>query len=73
MPNQPPDLDHILQHLKQSTLGLTPRSLLNELEDVFPEQSPEFGESYNDLRWRGGQRSVVRWIKDRIETDQVNG
>jgi hypothetical protein len=54
-------------------LGLTVESLLQELEDVFPEMSPQPKEPHEELMWRGGQRSVVRWIRSRIEMDSRNG
>lgn len=50
-------------------LGLTPEKLLEELEEVFPELSPQFNESFEKLRWRGGQRDVVRWIRSRLMED----
>jgi hypothetical protein len=50
-------------------LGLTPKDLLKELNDVFPEASPEYNETIEQLRWRGGQRSVVRWIQSRLNKD----
>lgn len=50
-------------------LGLSVDGLLKELNTVFPETSPDKGESYEDLRWRGGQRSVVRWIQSRLQED----
>jgi len=51
----------------QQAQGLSTDSLLAELEETFPEESPGRTESYEDLMWRGGQRSVVNWIKQRIE------
>lgn len=39
-----------------------PPDLLRELEKRFPEQSPEIGETHEALMWRGGQRSVIRFL-----------
>jgi hypothetical protein len=50
----------------QDVTELSTDSLLAELEDTFPEESPGRAESLEDLMWRGGQRSVVNWIKERI-------
>jgi hypothetical protein len=55
-------------------LGLTVEALLKELDEVFPEQSPQYNESIEKLKWRGGQRDVVRWIRSRLqEENQSNG
>jgi hypothetical protein len=53
------------------SLGLTTDKLLTELEEVFPEQSPQFNEKYEKLMWRGGQRDVVRWIRSRLMEESV--
>lgn len=50
----------------QEATGLSTDSLLAELEDYFPEESPGRTESLEDLMWRGGQRNVVNWIRERI-------
>lgn len=47
-------------------LGLSTKDLLDELEEVFPEQSPQYNEKIEKLMWRGGQRDVVRWIRSRL-------
>lgn len=59
--------------LSSVSLGLTVESLLNELDSVFPEQSPQYNESIEKLRWRGGQRDVVRWIRSRLQEERQNG
>lgn len=50
-------------------LGLTTSKLLDELEELFPEQSPQYNEKIEKLMWRGGQRDVVNWIRSRITQD----
>jgi hypothetical protein len=50
----------------QDVTELSTDSLLTELESTFPEESPNRTEALEDLMWRGGQRSVVNWIKERI-------
>lgn len=54
-------------------LGLTPETLLNELEARFPELSPQYREDHDKLMWRGGQRDVVNWIRSRITEDKQDG
>lgn len=39
--------------------------LIDELNEIYPDKSPQAGEDFADLRWRGGQRSVVDWIVSR--------
>jgi hypothetical protein len=41
--------------------------LLNELEERFPNQSPHLNETHQDLMWRGGQRSVVEFLRGQFE------
>jgi hypothetical protein len=50
----------------QDVTELSTDSLLAELESTFPEESPNRTESLEDLMWRGGQRNVVNWIRERI-------
>jgi hypothetical protein len=74
MPNTSP-IDLSVPPLSLETLaqplnvGLSVETLLKELDERFPEQSPGFFEEYPKLMWRGGQRSVVNWIRSRI-TDE---
>jgi hypothetical protein len=49
--------------------GLTVEALLAEMEIRFPEQSANIGDNYDILMFRGGERSVVRWIKSRLEQE----
>ena len=60
-PGNVPDMD------LQEVQGLPTDSLIDELDETFPEESPSRTESIEDLMWRGGQRNVVNWIKQRIE------
>ena len=41
--------------------------LLNELEERFPNQSPQKEETHQQLMWRGGQRSVVEFLRKQFE------
>ena len=50
-------------------LGLTASALLEELEERFPEQSPQYNEKIEKLMWRGGERSVVNWIRSRLQEE----
>lgn len=37
--------------------------LVDALDQLFPEQSPGANETHTQLMWRGGQRSIVRWLR----------
>jgi hypothetical protein len=39
------------------------REQVEHLKRVFPQRSPQLGESYDQLRWRGGQCSVIEHIE----------
>jgi len=44
--------------------------LIEWLSGVFPEQAPSRSESFEDLKWRGGQVFVVQWLKARYAAQQ---
>lgn len=54
-------------------VGLTVPALLAELEQTFPADPPQRNESHASMIWRGGQVSVVDWIRRRINEDTLNG
>jgi hypothetical protein len=49
------------------TLGLETRSVLKELEEIFPVVTPSPDDSIEQIMYRSGQRSVVDWLQQRIE------
>ena len=51
----------------ESILGPTLESVLNELEEIHPPINPTPNESMEQIMYRSGQRSVVEWIRNRIE------
>ena len=40
------------------------KDLLDALDRIYPERSPSYQETEKDLLWRGGQRSVVRFLTE---------
>ena len=44
------------------------RELIEELERRFPERSPTKGESMETLLWRGGEVSVVRFLREKFKS-----
>jgi hypothetical protein len=49
---------------------LVSKELIEELDNRFPNRAPQSEEEYADLRWRGGQRSVVEFLIQ-IHEDQI--
>ena len=44
--------------------------LIDELNKRFPDKSPSLDENYQELMWRGGQRSIIDFL-NRIHEDQL--
>tara|TARA_B100000963_G_scaffold285862_1_gene254835 strand:+ start:1317 stop:1493 length:177 start_codon:yes stop_codon:yes gene_type:complete len=53
-------------------LPLIPKDLLDELNQRFPNQSPQIGETHQDLIWRGGQRSVIEFLNKVFEEQDAS-
>tara|TARA_R100001510_G_C7507918_1_gene108784 strand:- start:235 stop:420 length:186 start_codon:yes stop_codon:yes gene_type:complete len=51
----------------ESIIGPTLESVLNELEEIHPPLNPTPDESMEKIMYRSGQRSVVEWIKNKME------
>jgi len=43
------------------------KDLLTELDKLFPEMSPDKDWSEKDCMWKGGQRSVVRYLHEQFK------
>lgn len=50
-------------------LGLTVEALLAELEQHFPYYPPHPNDTDRMILYKAGQRSIVEWIKLRLEED----
>ena len=53
----------------EAILGPNLESILAELEEIYPPTNPSPDESMEKIMYRSGQRSVVEWIKDRINEE----
>tara|TARA_Y100001973_G_C5201976_1_gene338547 strand:- start:3866 stop:4051 length:186 start_codon:yes stop_codon:yes gene_type:complete len=51
----------------ESIIGPTIESVLNELEFIHPPLNPTPDDSMEQIMYRAGQRSVVEWIKNKLE------
>ena len=50
-------------------LGPNPESLLLEMEDHFPPVNPHPKEEISTIMYKAGQRSVVEWLRNKLEED----
>ena len=57
----------ISPNILEPILGPTLESGLLELEEIHPPLTPTPDESMEKIMYRSGQRSVVDWIRTRIE------
>jgi len=57
----------ISPNILEPILGPTLESVLLELEEIHPPLNPTPDESMEQIMYRSGQRSVVEWIRNRIE------
>jgi len=49
--------------------GMNLRSILAQLEDVFPPTNPTPEMTMEQIMYRSGQRSVVEWIQSKMEEE----
>ena len=50
-------------------LGPNLKSILLELEDKFPPVNPHPKEELNTIMYKAGQRSIINWLRERLEED----
>ena len=50
------------------TLGLSAQATLNEMEELFPPLTVGPSENMNTIMYKAGQRSVVEWLKQKLDT-----
>jgi len=55
--------------LNMLNLGLTFEGLLGELDQKFPLENPHPDNQITHIMFRAGQRSIIDWIKQRIEEE----
>ena len=52
-------------------IGLTVNALLDELEQIYPLANPSPDIPVLQIMYRAGQRSVVEWITQRINNEEL--
>ena len=50
-------------------LGPNLQSILMELDEKFPPVNPHPKEELNTIMYKAGQRSVIEWMRARLEED----
>ena len=48
------------------------RSVLKEMEDLFPQVTPTPDDTIEKIMYRSGQRSVVEWLVNRLDNNDGN-
>ena len=49
--------------------GMEARAVLSEMDERFPVVNPSPDDSIEKIMYRSGQRSVVEWLKNRLDND----
>ncbi len=57
----------ISRNILEPVIGPTLESVLTELEEIHPPITPTPEDTMEKIMYRSGQRSVVDWIRTRIE------
>lgn len=47
--------------------GMEARAVMTEMESTFPPVTPTPDDNIEKIMYRSGQRSVVEWLKTRLE------
>ena len=57
------------QNTLEPLLGPNLKSILLELEDKFPPINPHPKEELNTIMYKAGQRSIIDWLRERLEEE----
>ncbi len=49
------------------TFGMEARAVMKEMEETFPVINPSPDDDINKIMYRSGQRSVVEWLKNKLD------
>ena len=51
------------------TVGLQTKSILQQLEEIFPQVNPTPDMTTEQIMYKAGQRSVVEWVQQQMEQE----
>ena len=57
-------------NMLESIYGPELVTILNEMEETFPQINPHPAENLQTIMYRAGQRSVVDWLRKRIQENE---
>ena len=49
--------------------GMEARAVMTEMEEIFPNVNPDPDDSISKIMYRSGQRSVVEWLKKKLDDE----
>ena len=49
------------------TTGIQMNALVQEMQDTFPPINPSPSQSYEQIMYQAGQRSVVEWVLTKLQ------
>lgn len=49
--------------------GMEARAIMTEMESTFPPVTPSPDDTIEKIMYRSGQRSVVEWLKTKLDED----
>ena len=49
--------------------GMEARAVMTEMEEIFPPVDPDPDDSIAKIMYRSGQRSVVEWLRKKLNED----
>lgn len=55
------------RNILEPIIGPTLPFIVQELDEKFPQVNPHPKEEYGSIMYKAGQRSVVEWIKKRLD------
>tara|TARA_B100000212_G_scaffold184564_1_gene139161 strand:+ start:350 stop:538 length:189 start_codon:yes stop_codon:yes gene_type:complete len=55
------------RNILEPIIGPTLPFIVQELDEKFPQVNPHPKEEYGSIMYKAGQRSVVEWIKKRVD------
>jgi hypothetical protein len=47
----------------------TLKIIIDELDNIYPDQFPDHSQPHHEIAYRAGQVSVVRYLKSKLEKD----
>ncbi|MFB2563640.1 hypothetical protein [Rhizobium sp. IMFF44] len=51
----------------QTRFPYIPKDLIEALDKRFPERTPSLKTSLDEIRWKGGERAVVRFLLEQYD------